>query len=123
LINLALLSYVYFAVEGGPAALRSGGSWEAVLNEVPQTVLIAVFSIFLPYFMVWSKCKRQASCLKTAADMMLVTTMLFGIAIMLASTPLAKELLLDISWVVLWFTGLYFVLLSPKDSSGEKPDK
>lgn len=110
LINILLVFYVYFFVEGGPIALQQGGDWVAVMNEVPQTVLIIIAGILLPYYMVWNKRKSSPAIIATAGYVMLGVTLCSALVIVLASAAMIKEVTMDISWVILWFTAVYFMM-------------
>lgn len=115
IINVALVCYVYFFVEGGPVALQQGGDWMAVLNEVPQTVLITIAGILLPYYMVWNKLRRNPSRLKTASQVMLAVTISAAAVIVFAHAAMIREVAMDISWVILWFTAVYFMMAPDRD--------
>lgn len=118
-LNITLLIYVYFVVEGGPVAIQQGGELLAILNELPQTILIFLLAVFMPYFMVWSKCKEASVEISQASAVMLATTVISCVVVASAKQALTKELALDIGWMFLFGTAVYFVLVSPRTFSGE----
>ena len=119
MLNIALLIYVYFVVEGGPVAIHQGGDWMAILNEVPQTIVIFMVAVFMPYIMVWSRCKENSAVISLAGTVMLAPTVIACVVIASAQQALTKELTLDISWLILWGIAVYFVLIPQKSSSSE----
>ena len=118
-LNMVLLSYVYFGVEGGPVSIQQGGGWEAILNELPQTILIFMVAVLMPYIMVWSRCKKNTAVISLASTVMLASTVISCVLIVLAHKPVIKELTLDLSWVILWGTSVYFVLMPQRFSQEE----
>ncbi|MDD2720294.1 MAG: hypothetical protein PHH47_03170 [Gallionella sp.] len=110
--------YVYFIVDGGPAALRQGGDWVAILNEVPLTLVFFLAGVFKPYLMVWSRCRKHPSVVRSAAFVMLATTLLAGLVMLLSRQPIAKDLALYINWALLWAASAYYVLL-PQQHGGD----
>ncbi len=119
MLNVALLIYVYFVVEGGPVAIQQGGDWVAILNEVPQTIVIFIVAVFMPYIMVWSRCKENSAAISLAGTVMLTPTVIACVVIVSAQQALTKELTLDISWLILWGIAVYFVLIPQKPSRSE----
>jgi hypothetical protein len=111
LINIALVFYVYFFVEGGSTAIRQGGGWVAILNEIPQTLVTIAVAVILPYFMIWNKFKHKINVLLSAGSVMLATTLISGLVIVFSHLALTKELSIDIGWVILWFSAFYFYML------------
>lgn len=111
ILNVVLMYYIYFIVDGGPVALRQGGDWAAILSEVPLTLVFFLAAVFKPYLMVWSRCRNNPSVARSAGGVMLATTLLAGLAIMLAGQPIAKDLALYINWALLWSASAYYVLL------------
>jgi hypothetical protein len=111
ILNIALVIYVYFVVEGGSPAINQGADWPTILNEIPQTLLIIAIAIFMPYLMVWSRNKRNAAIAAQAGKIMLATTSLCAALLFSAHETLSKELVLDMSWVLLWSVSIYFVLM------------
>lgn len=111
-LNIALMIYVYFMVDGGPASMRRSGDWLAILNEVPLTLLFFLAAILKPYLMVWWRCKKNAEVSWWAGMAMLATTAVTCLIIVfLAEKPLAKDMALYINWVFLWGASTYFVLI------------
>jgi hypothetical protein len=115
ILNIGLVIYVYLLVEGGPVA----GNWLEILNEVPQTILIFIVAIFLPYFMLWSRRKKISSTLFLAGCLMLTTTAASCLVIASANEALTKEMTMDIGWLALWGIAVYFVIIPPPTSSRE----
>lgn len=120
MINIALLLYVYFAVEGGSAALKQGGDWVAILNEIPETVVTIIVAVVLPYLMIWTKFKDHRNKLSSASKTMLTTTLISGTVILFSHQTLTKELSIDIGWVILWFTAFYFLMV-PNIEHSDQP--
>lgn len=114
ILNIALLIYVYFLVGGGPVSIQQGGDWIAILNEVPQIILIFMVAVFMPYLMVWSRCKENSDLISLAGKVMLATTLISCAVIITAQHALTQELALDISWLILWSTAFYFALIPQK---------
>jgi hypothetical protein len=110
ILNIALVIYVYFVVEGGSPAINQGADWPTILNEIPQTLLIIAIAIFVPYIMVWSRNKRNAAIASLAGKIMLATTSLCAVLLFSVHETLSKELVLDMSWVLLWSASIYFTL-------------
>ena len=117
-LNVALLIYVYFIVDGGPASVRQSGDWMAILNEVPITLLFFLAAVFKPYLMVWSKSKKHISIGSSAGATMFATTACACLIIYLAKQAVTKDLTLYINWALLWGASAYFVLV-PQESSDE----
>lgn len=114
ILNITLLIYVYFMVEGGPVSIQQGGDWIAILNEVPQTILVFLVAVFMPYLMAWSRCKENVDLIFMASTIMLATTVISCVVIITAQHALTKELTLDIGWLTLWGTAFYFALIPQK---------
>ncbi len=117
ILNIALVIYVYFAVEGGSPAINQGADWPTILNEIPQTLLIIAIAIFMPYIMVWSRRSKNNATTSQAEKIMLATTSLCAVLLFSVQETLSKELVLDMSWVVLWSVAVYFVLMPQKPTS------
>lgn len=111
IVNIVLVLYVYFAVEGGPASMRQGGDWVAILNEIPETLVTIIVAIALPYLMIWTRSKNERDITASAGKAMLATTLISAAAIILSRNSMAKELSMDIGWVILWFTAFYFLMV------------
>ncbi len=108
--NVAMVFYVYLVEEGGPISIQQGGNWLEMLNEVPQTILIYIVAVFMPYFMIWSKCRESAKY-RLASNLMLVTTSICCLLLIIVEATLSKELVVDIGWVLLWAIALFFLLV------------
>jgi hypothetical protein len=111
ILNIILVIYAYFIVEGGSAAINQGADWPTILNEIPQTLMIIGIAIFMPYIMVWSRCRKNISIAALAGKIMLATTLLSAVLLFIVQQALSKELILDMSWVVLWSIAVYFILM------------
>ena len=111
IFNVALVFYVYLVVEGGPDSVRHGADWPTILNEIPQMILIVLVAVFLPYLMLWFKCKEKGSTISPPGRLMLVTTVCSALVIISAQATLTMELALDIGWVFLWVIAVYFILI------------
>lgn len=109
-LNTILVCYVHIVVEGGPDSLKGDADWPTILNEIPQTVLIVLVAVFMPYFLLHYKRMAKHTAIATGSRVMLITTCLAAVLIFASHSILTKELTLDISWVILWITALYFVL-------------
>lgn len=109
-LNVALMVYVYFVVDGGPASMRDG-NWLSILNEVPTTALFFLAAILKPYLMVWWKCRPYTATFAMAGNVMLLTTLLACLIVSLSANPLANDLAMYINWVLLWGASTYFVLV------------
>ena len=118
-LNIALMIYVYFVVDGGPVSIRQDAGWVAILNEVPIVVLFYLAGILKPYLMLWSKSRKDLEGISLAGAVMLTTTAIACLIIILAGKPLMKDLTLYINWALLWGTSAYFVLIPKRISSGE----
>jgi hypothetical protein len=118
-MNVALFVYVYFKVDGGPASVQQGGGWSAIFNEIPITFLFFLASVFKPYFMVWSKCRKDFAAITSAALVMLATTAVASLIAFLAEQVVTKDIVLYVNWAFLWGASAYFVLMRPRESSGE----
>lgn len=116
ILNIGLVAYVYFVVEGGPVALKQGGDWPAILNEIPQTVLIFSLAILLPYWMVWSRRMADFAWLSRVGRAMLAETLVCAALVASFHEALYKELTMDIGWVMLWGVASYFVLIAKPSS-------
>jgi hypothetical protein len=88
--------------------------WLGILNEVPQTIVMILVGILMPYVMVWSKCRAHVARLMLACRAMLVTSVLNCALIMMLQAAVSKEIALDIGWVILWGIAMYFVLIPPR---------
>ena len=110
-LNTVLVFYVNIMVEGGPNSLKGGADWPTILNEVPQSILIVLVAVLMPYLMLHYKRKAKRTSITLASRVMLVTTAAASILIVASSTMLVKELTLDIGWVFLWVIAVYFVLI------------
>lgn len=109
-LNIALMIYVYFVVDGGPASVRDG-NWIAMLNEVPTTALFFLAAILKPYLMVWWKCRPYTATFALAGKVMLLTTLLACLIVSISGSPMANDLTMYINWVLLWGASTYFVLV------------
>jgi len=118
-LNVALIIYVYFMVDGGPVSVQQGGDWMAILNEVPMTVLFFLAGVFKPYLMVWSKCRKNSDLILQAGTVMFTTTAIACLISFVADIKMAKDMALYINWALLWAASAYFVLLPRQTSSGE----
>jgi len=118
-LNIALMAYVYFMVGGGPAALKQGGDWMAILNEIPMTILFFLAGVFKPYLMVWSKCRKNSDVILWAGSVMFTTTIIACLISYIVDSNVAKDMALYINWAVLWAASAYFVLLPQPSSSSE----
>lgn len=116
-LNVALIIYVYFVVDGGPASVQQGGDWMAILNEVPITLLFFLAAVFKPYLMVWSKCRNNSDVILPAGTVMLITTTIACLIIILAGQAVTKDLALYINWALLWGASAYFVLTPQRTTS------
>lgn len=110
-LNTLLVFYVHIMVEGGPDSLKGGTDWPTILNDVPQTILIVLVAVLMPYMMLHYKRKAKRASITIASRVMLATTMCGGVLILVSQTMLTKELTLDIGWVFLWVIAIYFVLI------------
>ncbi len=110
-LNTVLVFYVHIMVEGGPDSLKGGTDWPTILNDVPQTILIVLVAVLMPYMMLHYKRKAKRASITVASRVMMATTMCSGVLILVSKTMLTKELTLDISWVFLWVISVYFVLI------------
>jgi hypothetical protein len=61
------------------------------------------------------KNKDNRDKVASAGNVMLATTLISGAAIVFSRTLLAKELSMDIGWVILWFTAFYFFMVPDFD--------
>ena len=120
LLNVVLMIYVYFIVDGGPASVQQSGDWMAILNEVPITLLFFLAAVFKPYLMVWSKCKKNISIALSAGATMFTTTAIACIIIFLTKQAMIKDLTMYINWALLWGASAYFVLVPQRVSSGDE---
>lgn len=111
-LNIALMIYIYFLVDGGSAAMRQGGGWMAILNEIPMTVLFFLAGVFKPYFMVWSKCRKHPELIWRAAAVMFATTAMACLISFVAKTGMVKDMALYINWAFLWAASAYYVLIN-----------
>jgi hypothetical protein len=118
-LNIAITIYVYFMVDGGPVSLKQGGDWMAILNEVPMVVLFYLAGVLKPYLMIWSKCRKNPDIISAASTVMLVTTAIASWIIILAATPLTKDITLYCNWALLWGASAYYVLIPQRTSSNE----
>lgn len=119
-LNIALMIYVYFMVDGGPVSVRQSGDWLAILNEVPLTLLFFLAAILKPYLMVWWRCKKNAEVISWAGMVMLATTAVACLIIFfLAEKPITKNVTLYVNWVFLWGASTYFVLIPQRTLSSE----
>ncbi len=118
-LNIAITIYVYFMVDGGPASLKPGGDWMGILNEIPMVVLFYLAGVLKPYLMIWSKCRKNPAMISMAGTVMLATTAIAGLIIMLAETPLTKDVTLYSNWALLWGASAYYVLIPQRTSSSE----
>jgi hypothetical protein len=119
-LNVAVFIYVYFIVDGGPPSVKLDGGWMALFNEVPITVLFFLASVFKPYLMVWSKCRKNPVVITTAAAVMLASTAVACLIIILAVQAVTKNIALYINWALLWVVSAYFVLTPQRAESGEQ---
>jgi ABC-type glycerol-3-phosphate transport system permease component len=99
-LNTLLVFYVHIMVEGGPDSLKGGTDWPTILNDVPQTLLIVLVAVLMPYMMLHYKRKAKRASITVASRVMLATTMCGGVLILVSQTMLTKELTLDIGWKV-----------------------
>ncbi len=118
-LNIALMIYVYFVVDGGPVSIRQGAGWVAILNEVPIVVLFYLAGIVKPYLMLWSKSKNNSDGILFAGTVMFTTSAIACLIIIFASKAVTKDLTLYINWALLWGTSAYFVLV-PKPINYEE---
>ena len=118
-LNIAITIYVYFLVDGGPVSLKQGGDWTEILNEVPMVVLFYLAGVLKPYLMVWSKCRQNPDIISMAGTVMLATTVIASLIIILAATPLTKDMTLYSNWALLWGASAYYVLTRQRTSSSE----
>ncbi|MEW5904326.1 MAG: hypothetical protein AB1722_08300 [Pseudomonadota bacterium] len=109
-LNVVLMVYVYFVVDGGPASMRDG-NWLSILNEMPSTALFFLAAILKPYLMVWWKCRPHTATFAMAGNVMLLTTLLACLVVSLSANPLANDLAMYINWALLWGASTYFVLV------------
>lgn len=110
-LNTVLVFYVNIIVEGGPNSLKGGADWPTILNEVPQSVLVVLVAVLMPYLMLHYKRKAKRTSITLASRVMMVSTAVAAVLIFASSTMLVKELTLDIGWVFLWVIAVYFVLI------------
>ncbi|MDD4978761.1 MAG: hypothetical protein PHI29_09025 [Gallionella sp.] len=110
-LNTVLVFYVNIMVEGGPNSLKGGADWPTILNEVPQSILIVLVAVLLPYLMLHYKRKAKRTSITLASRVMMASTAVAAVLIFASSTMLVKELTLDIGWVFLWVIAVYFVLI------------
>ncbi|MEQ1915327.1 MAG: hypothetical protein ABL856_01220 [Gallionella sp.] len=54
-LNTVLVFYVNIMVEGGPNSLKGRADWPTILNEVPQSILIVLVAVLLPYLMLLTR--------------------------------------------------------------------
>jgi hypothetical protein len=118
-LNIAITIYVYFMVDGGPVSLKQGGDWMAILNEIPMVVLFYLAGVLKPYLMIWSKCRKNPDIISMASTVMLATTAVASWIIMLAATPITKDVTLYSNWALLWGASAYYVLIPQRTSSNE----
>lgn len=119
-LNIALMIYVYFMVNGGPASMRQSGNWLEILNEVPLTILFFLAAILKPYLMVWWRCKKNVEVISWAGMVMLATTAVACLIIFfLAEKPVMKDVTLYVNWVFLWGASTYFALIPQRTLSSE----
>ena len=109
-LNIALMGYIYFLVDGGPAAVKQG-DWMAILNEIPMTLVFFLAGVFKPYLMVWSKCRKNPDVIMAAGRVMLVSTAIACWASYSFESNVAKDMALYINWAMLWAASAYYVLL------------
>lgn len=110
-LNTVLVFYVNIMVEGGPNSLKGGADWPTILNEVPQSVLIVLVAVLMPYLMLHYKRKAKRTSITLASRVMMVSSVVAAVLIFSSNTMMVKELTLDISWVFLWVIAVYFVLI------------
>lgn len=110
-LNAILVFYVNIMVEGGPNSLKGGADWPTILNEVPQSLLIVLVAVLVPYLMLHFKRKAKRTSIRLGSRVMLVSTVLAAALIFASSSMLVQELTLDIGWVMLWVIAVYFVLI------------
>lgn len=110
-LNSVLVFYVQIIVKGGPDSLKGGADWPTLLNEVPQTILIILVAVLMPYMMLHFKRKAKLTSIIVASRFMLATTVCASVLIFAAQSMLTKELTLDIGWALLWVSSFYFVLI------------
>ena len=115
-LNIVLIIYVYFIVEGGPVSVQQSGDWVAILNEVPMTLLLFLAAVFKPYLMIWSRCRKNRDVISFAGTVMLATTAIAGLIIILAGNILTKDLALYLNWALLWGASAYFVLTPQRNT-------
>ena len=118
-LNIVMFIYVYFVVEGGPAATREGFDWLAIFNEVPQTILIVLIGIFSPYFMLWAKFRNKSSRILIAGSVMLATTVISCLLVSIIQIAVYREIMMDVSWVILWAIAVNFIL-SPQEAQSDE---
>lgn len=110
-LNAILVFYVNIWVEGGPSSLKGAADWPTILNEVPQSILIVLVAVLMPYLMLHYKRKAKRSPITSASHLMLATTVAAAVLIFVTGNMMVKELTLDIGWVFLWVIAVYFVLI------------
>lgn len=110
-LNAVLVFYVNIMVEGGPNSLKGGADWPTILNEVPQSILIVLVAVLMPYLMLHYKRKAKRTSILSASRVMMASTAIAAVLILFSSSMLVKELTLDIGWVFLWVIAVYFVLI------------
>lgn len=110
-LNTLLVFYVHIIVEGGPDSLKGDADWPTILNDIPQAVLIVLVAVLMPYLLLHYKRIAKHASITTSSRVMLATTGVAAVLIFASHTMLTKELTLDISWVILWVTAVYFALI------------
>lgn len=118
-LNIFIIIYIYFIVDGGPVSVQQGGDWMAILNEVPMTILFFLAGVFKPYLMVWSRCRKNFDVISLAGTLMLTTTLIAFFIIIYSEKALTKDLALYLNWALLWGASAYFVLTPQRISSSE----
>jgi len=118
-LNIAITIYVYFLVDGGPVSFKQGGDWVEILNEVPMVVLFYSAGVLKPYLMVWSNCRKNPDTISMAGAVMLATTAIASLIIILAATPITKDVTLYSNWALLWGASAYYVLTHKRTTSIE----
>lgn len=118
-LNIALMIYVYFLKNGGPASLQQGGDWLAIWNEVPMTFLFFLAAIIKPYLMVWARCRKNFDLIFQAGAVMLFTTAPACLIAILAQQALTRDLTMYINWALLWGASTYFALIPQRSLAGE----
>jgi hypothetical protein len=119
ILNVAMTVYVYFLVDGGPASLKQGGDWVAILNEIPMVVLFYLAGVLKPYVMVWSNCRNNPGIVFAAGVAMFATSAIAALVIFVATTPLVKDITLYSNWAFLWGTSAYYVLTRHRRPTNE----